>query len=510
MTGHATADLAQLEHPPTSRWVSRVLTVGLCLIAVAAALISGMSVADGDKKMIVLPLAAVVGIGLAALAATRFSWFVLLLIGVRSSIDVLHLSAPTAGTTAGNTAAARGIDPSSLLGVLFLVAALLWLAARYYAGKNVRPTRLAIWLVVFFLTCALSIVGSFHPQASALQTLRIMTAVMMFVVLEQLIRDFATMKRVIVACYASLVVPASYTLLGLATGHAAAEVKSGFTRIIGTFAQSNDYARYLAFLVIFGVAVYPYVKGRTKVALIALVALAGAFLLMTLTLGAILSAVVAVVVIAFIQRRARLLVALLVAGAIAGASVPGLSSRLSATSNQSAVGGGPSGNSLEWRLGYWAEVLPLANANPVTGIGLSSTQYETDQAKQPHNDFLRAYVETGVIGLLAYLAVLLTLATTTWRAIRRTVRGSFAHAVGTGAFACVVCFIIESLAANVITNVVNLWYLVAFAAAASFVARTGGGHDEALEDTGPSGVERSRRAALQSVGASEPASTSRN
>ena len=33
----------------------------------------------------------------------------------------------------------------------------------------------------------------------------------------------------------------------------------------------------------------------------------------------------------------------------------------------------------------------------------------TDKAKQPHNDFIRAYVETGIVGFVAYVAVLVSL-----------------------------------------------------------------------------------------------------
>jgi len=35
-----------------------------------------------------------------------------------------------------------------------------------------------------------------------------------------------------------------------------------------------------------------------------------------------------------------------------------------------------------------------------------------------------------------------------------------------------VCFVLGSMAANVMCNVVSLWYLIAFAAAAGYVSRT--------------------------------------
>ena len=53
------------------------------------------------------------------------------------------------------------------------------------------------------------------------------------------------------------------------------------------------------------------------------------------------------------------------------------------------------GNSLAWRFSYWTEVVYLAADNPVTGIGLRVTEEVSGGDKQPHNDFVRAYVELG-------------------------------------------------------------------------------------------------------------------
>lgn len=450
---------------------ARLTSVALAVVAVSAALVSGVAATDGNRLLVILPLAAVVGIALAVLACTRYAAFVLLLLGARSSMDALQVTTSTPGQPSGASLVSHGADLSSILGVLFLAASMLWLAGRYFSGTYVKASRLTVWLVAFFAAGALSITGSTNIEAGILQGLRIMTAVMMFVVLEQLITDLHRLKAVLVACYASLVVPLAYTLVGLAIGNPASEVKSGFTRLLGTFTQSNDYGRYLAFMLVFGVAVYPHVKGRLRIALTVVLALCATFLVFTLTLGAIGAAALGVLLLAIVQRRKALVVSLLAAAVIALVAAPGLTARVTDSSTQSQIGGDPTGNSLAWRFSYWADILPLANSNPITGIGLNSTQYMTSSAKQPHNDFLRAYVETGVVGLVTYLGMLVALVGTAWHALRRHVRGTFSHAVSAGALACAVCFVLESLAANVITNVANLWYLLAFAAAASYLAR---------------------------------------
>ncbi len=467
----AAEDLPAAGTPAVRPRLARAASAGLALVAVAAAVVSGLAAADGNKMIAVLPLAAVVALALAVLAMTRFASFVLLLLAFRSSVDLFKLSGASAGNTATNTAAARGLDPSSILAMLFLLASIMWLVSQYASGRRLRGSGLRLALVVFVSAAAISTLGSDRPAASALEVLRILSVVMMFVVLEQLITDRVALVRTLLATYAGMVVPIAYTLFGMLLGSPASEVKGSFTRITGPFSQSNTFARYLAFMIVFGVALYPVLNRRLKVVMVGVLGVSSALLVLTLTRGALLAAVVGVVVVAVAQRRVRLLVALGLAAVVALVAVPELGARFATLGTEQAVGGRPTGNSLEWRLGYWSEVLPLANENPVTGIGLNMTQYGTDAEKQPHNDFVRAYVETGLFGLGAYGAMHLLLLRNGWLASRGAPRGTLESAVGAGALGTAVCFTLGSLGANVMSNVVSMWYLVAFAAAASYVVR---------------------------------------
>ena len=457
--------------PPVATSRSRLLTGAAAAAVAAAAVVSGMSVGGADKRLVVLPIALVLAAALAALACTRFGAFVLLLLGIRASIDLFKLSGASAGNTLNNTASARGLDPSSILGLLFLLAGALWLAAQYSRDGRLPGSRLRLALVAFTLACVVSLPGSGEPQVSALECLRISSVMMMFVVLEQLITDRHMLKKVLAAAYASLAFPLLYTLYGFVAGSPASEVKGSFTRITGPFSQSNTFARYLAFMIIFGVAILPYLHRRSKVAMSGALILSTVFLVLTLTRGALVGAVIGVIVVAIVQRRTALLVGFAITALALVVAVPGLGARFAELGSSRPAGGAPTGNTLQWRIDYWTAVLPLANTNPVTGIGLNMTQYRTSEAKQPHNDFIRAYVETGLLGLITYSSMLLALVANAARALRRATRGTFEHGVAAGALGASICFILGSAAANVMSNVVSLWYLVAFSAAASFVAR---------------------------------------
>ncbi|MEO6999687.1 MAG: O-antigen ligase family protein [Terracoccus sp.] len=444
--------------------------LGAALAAVAAT-VSALATLAHSKTWVYLPLLAGVGIVLGVLAITRFAGFVYLLLLTRTGLDLLKLSGPAAGNTNTNSAVSRGLDPSTLAGVLFVIAGVLWLLAQYSAGGRPPRSRLGVaWLAVVGAG-ALSLFGSQAPLVSLIGLTRIVAVAVMFLVMEQLIHDTTSMRRALVVAFCSLVIPLAYTAFGFVIGHPAADVKSSFVRITGPFTQSTTLARYLAFMLVFGIAILPYVKGRLRVVLLGGLGLSGVFLLLTLTRGALLATALGLVGIALVQRRWKLLLSLGATALLALVLVPGLGSRLDAVTQERAVGQAPNSNSLQWRLSYWAETLPLANRNPVNGIGVDMTQYKTDVAKQPHNDFIKAYVETGLLGLAAYLFLCWQLVAIGIRAVAVTAKDTCERGVAVGYLACSCMFVLQSVAANVISSVVVLWYLAVFAGAALAVTR---------------------------------------
>ena len=444
-----------------------LLTGAAAAVAAVAGAYTAWSFGAGHRLAALLPVALLLGLGVAALALTRFGAYVLLMLAVRPMVDLFKLSGPTAGPAGVDAGGgvSRTMDPSTLLAVLFLVAAGLWLAARA-RRPGLRGTPLTWAMLLVGGTCLISALGAERPSNSLLEALRICTVVVMFVVLEQLVPDRRYARRVLLAAYVALALVVAYTLLTSLTGDPPAEVKGSFVRITGPFAQSTTFGRYLMFLLIFGVAIYRYLGTRLRVALAVLLGLSFVFLFLTNTRSAILGVAIGLVVVAAVQRSARMMAALCLTAVLGLIFLPAVGDRFAQLADARAVGGAPTGNTLAWRFGYWAEVVPLANSNPVTGIGPNMTQYRTDEAKKPHNDFLRAYVETGALGLLAYLAMVVVLLHTGLGALRRAPPGTLARGVAVGNPGCVVAFVAVSAASNVLSSVATLWYLVAFAAVA--------------------------------------------
>jgi O-antigen ligase len=149
----------------------------------------------------------------------------------------------------------------------------------------------------------------------------------------------------------------------------------------------------------------------------------------------------------------------------AGIMIPSVGVRLADLSENQKESGAP-GNSLIWRFEYWQEVLALQD-NPMLGIGFKEvTLTETgDTATRAHNDPIRVFVETGFVGLAAYLWLFFTLGRQARETLRRAPPG-LPRGLAIAFAASFVGLVLMSLAANLITQLVILWYFFTIVALA--------------------------------------------
>lgn len=428
-------------------------------VVVVVGINTGLQVSGGGTRAaIVLPLAAGAALGLVALALVRFEVFVLAVLVARASLDAGKLA--TQGTSAA--------DPAALLSMLFMFAALIWLAVRRRESGPLPQSPMRSAMVFFLAAQFVSVVGSGRPLSSLLEFGRLTSVGVMFIVLDRLVTNGMLRRRVMAAVFLSSVVPLGAALISTLQGNQLVETKGGLSRVTSVFNQSNGFSRYLMLLIIMGAALYRHCSPQVRLPLALALGGSTVCLLLTYTRSAWFATVVGVVVVGGLQNRA-VVAAVFVTGLVAAVAVPSVSGRLADLGEDPSNLGTDSGNSLLWRLDYWSEILPLANENPVTGIGLKMTQFSTDEAKQPHNDFVRAYVETGFVGLLSYVILLVAFARTAIQALRRTSHG-IDRGIAVGFAGCVASFVLVSAVSNVISSVVILWYFVAFAAAANSIA----------------------------------------
>lgn len=435
------------------------------LVAVVVAVVAGVEVALGaSKTAIEVPIGLGGAVALVVLAYARFEAFVLALLAIRTVVDYTKQ-----GATSVTRHAPSSGHVATAVALLFLAAAALWLVARYRAGLPLPNSGVVVALALFVGTGALSVAGSARPVDSANELGRIVAAAAMFCVLEALLTDLSRVRMVLVACFTATAAPLMFAAYQAASGKGAF-LAGGYSRVRGTFVQPNVLGFFLAMFLVMGAGLFRHLRPRVRVLMGVLLVGAGVGLLLTYSRGNWIAAIVGIVIVGVLQSR-RLLVFLAIGGLAVLALVPSVVSRVTNLQKGKQVSG-TAGNSLAWRFGYWRQSAALAEKNILTGIGLKMTDFSTQEAKPPHNDFLRAYVETGLLGLVAYVGLVFALGREAWRALLRAPPG-FSRGVAVGFAGCFCSFLIESAGGNLMSQVVVLWYFFAFAASAFAVGRLG-------------------------------------
>lgn len=385
------------------RLLTRAVTVLALAAAIGLAVFVGVEVALGaPKSTIEAALGAAGGLALIVLAYARFEAFLVAALALRTLVDYTK-----AGAIAGRKAPPSPGHASTALALVFLAAASLWLLARYRSGLPLPNSRLVRALVLFVGACALSVPLSARPLTSLVELGRIVAAAAMLCVLEVALTDMRRVRMVLGACFAATILPLAFVVLQAATGHGTF-LAGGYNRVRGTFVQPNVLGFFLAMFLIMGAALYRHLSSRYRL-LLAIGLFGGTVgLLLTFSRSNWIAAIIGVALVGILQSR-RLLLMLIIGGLIVLAAVPSVVSRVTNLQKGQQVSGTP-GNSLAWRFDYWKQSAALGEKNILTGIGLKMTSYSTQQAKPPHNDILRAFVETGLLGLFAYVGLLIALA----------------------------------------------------------------------------------------------------
>ena len=206
---------------------------------------------------IVVPLGAFVGAALFVLGLVNFENFVFTTIAIRASLDITKTGAGNGGTSGVNsaTASAPGLDPTGALAILFILVAFFWLLTRMREGRKSPPMSIhRVCLILFALAGFLSVIDSASPSISLLEAIRV-TAVVVDArrargdarrprddqEVDRLDLRLGDRSRSATRCSTS-----SPTIR---SSPAAAS-----SRFEGTFSQPNPFAIYLTMLIVMGAA----------------------------------------------------------------------------------------------------------------------------------------------------------------------------------------------------------------------------------------------------------------
>jgi len=192
------------------------------------------------------------------------------------------------------------------------------------------------------------------------------------------------------------------------------------------YTSPNSVALFLepAVAIAAGFVLYSDNRRDRTVALVCLAVLLAA-MIGTLSRGGFLTLAVLVLVAVITMQRTRLKIAILggaAVAALAALQIPFVAQRLYRQFDPSYAS-----NTFEGRLQIWSDTLKMLRARPIFGAGLRAYQTVMQAYAPPghivelypHNIFLSMWVELGLLGLLAFIALIGTLLWRGWSAYAR-------------------------------------------------------------------------------------------
>jgi putative inorganic carbon (HCO3(-)) transporter len=333
----------------------------------------------------------------------------LLILFVRALTDAtLSFTGAAAGGGIGHIVA----SPNILLVLILVGAGGLFILTHRVPLLNLPG---GVPLVLLLLT---GLVGMLHSHTilfSIDQWFRVASDLVSYGLAAYLFRTGARIQKLLDALAATFVIPALIGFMQMVTGRGWADIVGN--RIYGTFVHPNAFGIWLVcFFSIFLCQAFVQTGWRRQVAL-AIVMASSILLLGTYARASWAAALTVVVVLGLFSKRVLLFAGLIVV--LAAASVPSIAHRVADPFGEN--------SSFADRRGLWAGAIEQWKSetasddssfatvlNRLAGTGPGSTESLTARERggvgyAAHNDYVKVLLEYGVLGLLFFLLMALSL-----------------------------------------------------------------------------------------------------
>jgi O-antigen ligase len=334
----------------------------------------------------------------------------------------------------------------------------------FVIAKNIHRFKqlplLRSWLF-FFLALATSLLTSINTPVGFTEIARLLSTAFVFYasfVLIEKNKDLSTLIKIIIASalIPSLVAVYQYfTQTGLTV-----PFEGVYNRVFGTFAHPNLLAFYLILALALCFVVY-LVSDKNKVT-VTLYGLAAALYLITLvftyTRSAWLGLLLVIILLGITRYRKFLIITLLVL-LISYFSISQINSRV-----QSFTSNDPS-SSIAWRIQLWQDSFGYVMNRPFLGYGIGTSNEvvlnnrgDLAGSSDEHDDYLRMAIDTGILGLSAFLILIFNLLKSLFNIYRRQTKPrlkTLAFVILTLTFS----FYLISFGDNILSNTALQWSL---------------------------------------------------
>lgn len=367
---------------------------------------------------IFLPVGLILGGVFGLLFLRRPDIGMLIVLLARASTD---LAVPVMEQITGHFLLAQLVGPNALLVGGVILGGTVFLLSRNLPVLSLPGGRLLTLLIAIGAVGLLLSKWALH---SLNEWLPIVSLIPTYAIVAHLFQRRDRLQLVIDTLAASFILPATLGLYQLLIGTGFLIPELGIRRAYGTFVHPGPFGLYLVFIFsVFLCQAHDQSGPRRRLAVV-IAAVAGLLLLGTFTRAAWAGAIVVLLTVGLLRNRFLLIAVPLVALAAAGL-IPAIGARLA----------DPFGGSFASRVELWgillhgwleeteAEGAILLAINRLVGLGPGGVDIITwrllGERIGAHSDYVRVFVEYGILGLTVYLVLIASMMVWAFRTWRR-------------------------------------------------------------------------------------------
>lgn len=433
--------------------------------ATAAAVASALVVGVGVSIFTPLMMATLLGMALVT-ALVRVAP-----IGSVIAIAATRASAEGMSTVEAFEVAGFALSIPDAINVAFLIGASWWLVAYARRGGRLRSLPVAVPFLVFLVVIVLSLGYSSTPISGFKDVMKLCSAV----IASGLIVAASPTRRQILMILGAIVVgslhPIALGFWHFATSTGFEFASHGGLRVLSVFTHPNHFGTYLVVVLAAAWGLRSNLDGPGRRVVDGISLLSFVVLILTLSRSAWLVAAALIVAVGWRNRK------ILLAGAVASGAVVLFMPRVLGRVLNVLEVSGEGASSTAIRLEIWSFAFPYWLNEPILGHGWGAFLALSDGI-YAHNDYLRVLLETGVVGLAAFLFFMFSLVKHAWVAGRGSsglMRAFFGLAVG---------YALLGLVTNNLDKLVFQWYFWTLAGAAFAYSHLSTDRDAVAEKEG--------------------------
>lgn len=328
----------------------------------------------------------------------RLSWGLLLFIFIRPSIDrqAEYLSVGLTDDLSFNIAA--------ILGVLVIVFFVLYLIKYFKIFWNLS---LKFSWIFFLAVLFLGIFYSIDPLSSIYEFIRALSIFAIFALVFLTVQNKFPIRHILYAILFSAIIPFLFAALQIVFGTGLGTTPGVESRVFGTFSHPSPFALYT--LGIAAISFFLIVSEKKKNFWAYVIFVSSVIILIsTFTRGAWIALAVFLSIIGA-MKAPRFLFGAVVISFILFFSSTTVHDRIEDIYNP------PADSSIRWRFQQWENMFDVARDRPVLGHGTGTEavvhyyKFGPDAGNPyTHNDFLKITVENGLLGLVAFMFLVIS------------------------------------------------------------------------------------------------------